>query len=561
MLSVAAFVVLLGVLVTVHEFGHFIVAKLVGVRVLTFSLGFGPRLFGFRIGETDYRLSALPLGGYVRMYGDDVSAEVPADQAHRAFLLRGFFAKSAIAIAGPVANILLPFALFFAQALGTETVADAVIGATTAGDPADLAGLRAGDRVVRIDDTPIAVFSDVQAVVETHAGRALDITVERNGSPRTLRITPRAAPAPTLFDSHKQVGRLGVMSVQELPVVLVRPQSPAWVAGLRNQDVVSRVNGQTVDNSEQLFALLDAAADAWTLQVASGTDAPRTVSVPAVFDETLTARTSRFAVVAADLADSAVAVAATAGVGASAQALRERRRGVQPAAGLVAYVLPGTVAHAQGLVVGADRVVAVDGVALHVPGDIDNALQAAPDAVHTLAVLTDIGPHTLVFRMGPHPKRQLKSLKVWGAQVDAPYGNAKTVQRHVGVVQAGERAVGATWDAVVDVLRGFGLLASGRVGVESLGGPITIFKLAGEAAHQGAQSFLGLMVVISVNLAVLNLMPIPVLDGGHLTMFAVEAVTRKRITLQTRALAGKLGLAIIGVLMFLSFRNDILDLF
>src|SRR3954465_13819183 len=104
--NLVVFVVLLGVLVTVHELGHFLVAKACGVRILAFSIGFGPRLFGFRRGDTDYRVSALPLGGLGRMYGDDVPEDIPAEEQHRSFLPQPFLKKSAIALAGPVANIV-----------------------------------------------------------------------------------------------------------------------------------------------------------------------------------------------------------------------------------------------------------------------------------------------------------------------------------------------------------------------------------------------------------------------------------------------------------------------
>src|ERR1044071_9802300 len=133
MMTVVAFVVLLGVLITVHELGHFVVAKLCGVRVLTFSIGFGPRLVGFTRGDTEYRIGALPLGGYVKMYGDDPNDDVPVEEQRRSFLHQPFFKKSAIAAAGPFANFVLPIALFFGLYIGTEKVADAVVGTVVDG--------------------------------------------------------------------------------------------------------------------------------------------------------------------------------------------------------------------------------------------------------------------------------------------------------------------------------------------------------------------------------------------------------------------------------------------
>ena len=134
MSTMAAFVVLLGVLITVHELGHFLVAKACGVKVLQFSIGFGPRLLGFTRGDTEYRIGVLPLGGYVRMFGDDITQDVAPEEQHRAFLYQPYVKKCAIAIAGPVANLLLPIALLFAMFLGTEKVEQPIIGTVVEGN-------------------------------------------------------------------------------------------------------------------------------------------------------------------------------------------------------------------------------------------------------------------------------------------------------------------------------------------------------------------------------------------------------------------------------------------
>jgi regulator of sigma E protease len=165
MTLIAGFI-LLGVLIFFHELGHFVVAKLCGVRVLTFSLGFGPRLFGVTVGDTDYRISALPLGGYVRMYGDDLHEEVPDEEKHRAFLHRPIPQKAAIAVAGPAANFLLPIVLFFGAALGTETVPQAVVGTVLSGEAAERAGLVRGDKVISANGAPIGDFYELLDVIK-----------------------------------------------------------------------------------------------------------------------------------------------------------------------------------------------------------------------------------------------------------------------------------------------------------------------------------------------------------------------------------------------------------
>jgi regulator of sigma E protease len=193
MTSVVAFLVLIGVLITVHELGHFLVAKACGVKVLAFSIGFGPRLVGFTRGDTEYRISIIPLGGYVKMFGEDPTADIPAEEQRRSFLHQPYWRKSAIAVAGPLANFLLPIVIFFFMFVGTRQEPAPVAGVVVAGDAAAAAGLQAGDRVRAIAGTPVQSFVDMQALIEDSAGVPLRFTVERAGQPLELTVTPRAA--------------------------------------------------------------------------------------------------------------------------------------------------------------------------------------------------------------------------------------------------------------------------------------------------------------------------------------------------------------------------------
>ncbi|HEY4222828.1 MAG TPA: RIP metalloprotease RseP, partial [Myxococcota bacterium] len=244
--TLVAFAVLLGVLITVHEAGHFFVAKLCGVRVLTFSIGFGPRIFGFTRGDTEYRISALPLGGYVRMFGDDAGEEVPPELQRYAFLYQPFWKKSLIAIAGPVANFALPIALFFCLLVGHETAQDAVVGAVVNGEAAAQAGMRAGDRITAVNGSPIHLFPELQEWVAPRPGTPLRISVQRGTAPAAqavdLDVTPRAAPAPTLFDRKRTVGRLGVLWAVEEPLIAVDRGGPAAHAGIKDGDKVLSVD-------------------------------------------------------------------------------------------------------------------------------------------------------------------------------------------------------------------------------------------------------------------------------------------------------------------------------
>jgi regulator of sigma E protease len=595
MLTLPAFVLLLGVLITVHELGHFLVAKACGVKVLTFSIGFGPRLFGFTRGETEYRVSVLPLGGYVRMYGDDITEEVPASQQHRSFLHQPFLKKTAIAFAGPAMNLLLPVAIFFAMGLGTQRVPEAMLGSVLPGEVAAQAGLQDGDRVVAIDGERIARFSQLQAYVNPRPGVPIRLTVERktdDGSARTfdVSVTPKAAPDPTVFEPGRTVGRLGVVAGVELPVVVVEPGSPAAAAGILDLDRVAAVDGKPIGSKAALVAALDAAGDSVRLDVVTEAheepapvvegqpaqppkkvpESRRTVTLaraPAV--DVAEAGLDRFGVTSDELADAALAarVDGTKAALVDAQRASARRFGLAPVDGLVSFVAPGTVAAEKGLREGKDRVVAVDGKPLLTPNDLETALRADPDGVHVIGVVrapddkSGARAEVLAFRMLPAPERMMGGIKVFGVGLTSAFGEGPTVEYAAPPAEALRNAFTQTGQLVVDVIKGFGLLFTGKVGLESLGGPITIAKMSGQAAQAGSAIFLGFMCTISVNLAVLNLLPIPVLDGGHILMFIVELVRRKRLTPEQRMSATKVGLLFVGLLMVVAIGNDVLGLF
>lgn len=591
MFTVAAFLLLLGVLITVHELGHFLVAKASGVRVLTFSIGFGPKLLGFTRGETEYRLSALPLGGYVRMYGDDINEEVPPEEQHRAFLHQPFLKKSAIAAAGPLANLLLPVALFFAMAVGTERVPEPVLGTVVPGEVAGEAGLRPGDRILAVDGTKISLYSELQAYVEPRPGVPIRLTVARGDETFDLSVTPRAAPSPTLFDAKRTVGRLGVISAIELPVVTVAPDSVAARAGVRDLDRVVAVNGVAVDSKDALLAALDRAGGAAIVEVVTaereedGKKVPEERRIlalapppppPILIDETgatiaappaaapaAPIALDRFGVTADELAAPPLAgrIDATRAATADETAAAARRFGLAPVAGRVAHVEPSTVAAEKNIVAGKDRVVAVDGKPLLTPNDLETALRADPDGIHVIGVVGEEGARILAFRMLPAPQRQMSGIKVFGVALTSAFGEGAMLERTVSPAEALRRGVTETGQVVGDVFRGFGMLFSGDVGLESLGGPITIAKMSGQAAEQSGETFVRLMALISVNLAVINLLPIPVLDGGHLLMFLVELVTRRRLSAETRMKVTKIGLVIVGLLMIVAIGNDVIGLF
>ena len=264
LVKAAAVLVLLGGLIFVHELGHFLVAKLLGVKVVRFSIGFGPRLVGFRYGETEYCVSVLPLGGYVKMAGDDPTVEIAPEDRGRGFLEQKPWKRLLIAAAGPLFNLGLPFVLIFALevARNGEPTAAAIVGTVTAGSPAERAGLKPGDRILSVAAPggpahPIRQFMDLVDAVTPHPGQPLVLEVEREGKV----LPPITAEAGTDEQSNGvEVVRRGVLGVTSFYVpARVVPAAPGAAGPLEPFDLVISAGGKPISNLVGLDRILLAA--------------------------------------------------------------------------------------------------------------------------------------------------------------------------------------------------------------------------------------------------------------------------------------------------------------
>ena len=222
-------ILLLGILIFAHELGHFLVAKLSGVKVLKFSLGFGPKVIGRRFGETEYLLSLLPLGGYVKMLGEEPGEELLEEERARAFHFQPLFKRALIVMAGPAFNILLTYVIFTGVIAsgGAITVPDAknflpVIDKVQKGYPAETAGFKAGDRVVKINDREIDTWFDMVDIVSRSPGKSLDFVVKRGEETLKLKITPKEEEIKGPDGKTMKIGRIGVMKTSGSPLQLIK---------------------------------------------------------------------------------------------------------------------------------------------------------------------------------------------------------------------------------------------------------------------------------------------------------------------------------------------------
>ena len=247
-----SFILVLGFLIFAHEAGHFMLAKLFRVRVLVFSFGFGKRLFGFKHGDTDYRVSLIPLGGYVRMAGDTPEDNVVGSPDE--FLSKPKWQRFLILVAGPAMNILIAIAFVAGLAMvGTEQlITKPVISEVEAGKPAAKAGLLAGDRITSVKGEPVNDFDDLRLIVSMNAGTPLEVVYVRNGVSGKTTMTPERDES-----DFGPVGRAGIRSGLEPVIGRVAPDSPAAAAGLRAGDRIVSANGKPVAALEDFAKIAD----------------------------------------------------------------------------------------------------------------------------------------------------------------------------------------------------------------------------------------------------------------------------------------------------------------
>jgi regulator of sigma E protease len=532
---VFALVLMLGVLITVHEFGHFLAAKLCGVRVLKFSIGFGPPIgFGrFRMswtrGGTDYVVAWLPLGGFVKMLGenpDEVdSPEAQADPSH-ALRSKPTWQKLLVVFAGPAMNLALPVFVFAATlALGIDR-REAVVGNVEPGSPAAEAGLIPGDRVLSVQGEPVTWWDELEKRVRSQPGQRLSLDVDRDGRRFEFEVEVEERAGLDIFRLNSDVGWLGLQHDRQMAVVgIASNDTPAARAGLRSGDRVARVGETPVED--------------WT--AFAGAYAQRHGSVELTL------------IRGADEGESEVQRSVPA-LGSVA------KLGVIPAVVLVDRVSEGKPAERAGIQPG-DLIVAVDDTPLGSFLTFQETVLASKGRVLEILVARD--GETQRFSVRPELTKlgddgmgeELYLIGIRGE--DATLTGAISTDQVTNPFVAFPRAAVMTVDLTRLFMRGLRKIISGEISRRNIGGPIEIAKQSHMALQAGWDRFLNLLVLISINLGILNLLPIPILDGGQALMFTVESVKRSPLSLRTREIVQQLGLVVLVALMGFAFWNDV----
>ncbi|HEY9151023.1 MAG TPA: RIP metalloprotease RseP [Gammaproteobacteria bacterium] len=446
-LSLLWFLVAIGVLVTIHEFGHFWVARRLGVKVLRFSIGFGRPLWTRRFGrdDTEFVIAAVPLGGYVKML-DEREAPVPPRELERAFNRKPVGTRMAVVVAGPLFNFLFAIVAYWLMFVTGVPGIKPVVGAIEPASYAASAGFHEGDEILAIDDRPVASW-DMALVELLEAAldrRESEVDVDSPERGRRLLVLD-LRDAPEILDKGGVLQNLGLSPwVVRLAPVIERTLEggAAAAAGLQPGDLILSADGQAIEHWSE-----------WVSYV------------------------------------------------------RER---------------PG-----QAIALRVER------------GDTELAMRLVPEAVEEEgATFGRIGAFVQVPE-GGHPLR--------------------TLVRH-GPLESIPQALDKTWSMTTLTLRTLWAMLTGRASVENISGPISIAQYAGISATIGMAYFLGFLAVVSISLGILNLLPIPILDGGHLMYYCIELFKGSPVSEATQALGQQVGIFLLLALMVLAFYNDLVRL-
>ena len=516
LINLLRFAVILGVLIFVHELGHFILARRFGVLVLRFSFGFGPRLFGIIRKGTDYCLSAIPLGGYVKMAGQE---DFPTPDKHEVeeeevperlkYSSKTVGQRVVIVVAGAAMNILLGAVLFSAIfMIGREVslfVKEGVVGAVIPGSPAAEAGVKPGDRVVSVNGRPVSDWVEIMKITGTHAGRPLRFGFDRDGELIYRELTPvemEGAP-------NAVVGLAGGGSTK---VVSVIEGKPASRAGLRAGDTVKEIDGRSVFWPSVIEIIGGSGGKSLAISVVGEDGARRMLEVTP--DET--------------------------GV----------IEGVLVEAGVVTET---GVGEKTGMIRQGDRIVAINGRELSGKA-VDEEIARSPGSNLTLTVLRK-------GRLIPYESRFDVALKVGSRGLIGTVFTIDTEMRleKLPWYRAIPRGIVETVSSVKMLYQILGSIVTGRLSPRTIGGPIAIYVYSAKTAEAGFVSFLYFVAMISVNLGIINLLPFPVLDGGHVIILLLEKIRRKPLAAKQMEVIQQIGLAIILLLVVLVFYNDIVN--
>jgi len=534
--SLFAFVIILVPLVVFHEFGHYVFARIFGVKAEIFSVGFGPRLWSRQFGETEFRLSAIPLGGYVKLLGEDKESELSPEEQARSLTNQKPWKRFFIFLGGPLFNFILAIFIFMCILVIGEPQMSSVIGRVVHGSPAEKMGFLSGDRIVSINDKPVHKFEEIILAINESPNVPMDFKVihARTQMSQVLRGATSSQTGFSIYGESKSVGEIdGLLPIaRSNQLGISDPKSPAAQAGLVTGDKVTALQGRSISSWEDL--------EEYYTQIRPGTpmrlefthaksEVPKTVEWVKPQDGKDLG--SAFGLYSSEL--------------------------------FVEKVVPKSPAEAAGVKSG-DRLIGVGPREVQSFFELKDAVQASGEKDGKVLLSWERSGQKIVAEINPtattgrDPVLKKTTQFTVGVMPMLTLAEPDTITERILnpvrlVYTATERMVVYSWRNLVSLRK----IVTGDVSVGALGGPIMIGKIAGESLTRGLIAFLTNMAIFSIGLGVLNILPVPVLDGGHLMLLGVEMVRGRPLSVRQMEIVQGVGLVLILALMGIAFHNDI----
>ena len=568
----------LAFVVLVHEAGHFLVGKLFGIGVETFSIGFGPKVLGFVRNGTEYRVGALPLGGYVKFAGATHYEPVPQRFEKKRMCDASIFGRFCTILAGPMANLALAVVIHGIHGFhGIEHPA-AIIGTVLPG-PADSAGLLPGDRLISVkkqgdERVPIKSWTDMQKVISGSPGVPLEFQVERQGNENYIKIqlVPDSI-VPDGLHGKDVKGQIGVGLGMVPAVASIDPyylertgeSNPALVAGIQTGDKVVKVSYQSEDGTTSTFEVkswanfLIALKNAYNQQAAQLELTVASIDSSSFTSDPKDGKDSLYWQKTREVRVETIWQTQSVEYNGKASQLENLARSI----GLTHSQT--TVAHlklpADQILQTKDQILEIDGKKVENIFDVRNCLQGLKKDTIEVIVQRNLKRLTLQVplkeRVDQRPEGRTISYALTASFLGEVLKPEIVLERYQNVVSALMYGVKTTALYTTKIASGIGGLISGQLPLKSLGGPILIASVAGNAAEAGLMPFFIMMALVSINLGVFNLFPIPALDGGQLVLVAVEGFRRRPLSEAGLENFQRIGFIMMLSLIVLATYNDL----
>jgi regulator of sigma E protease len=536
-LSIIGFLIVLIPLVVVHEFGHFFFAKLFNVRADAFSIGMGPILYKKKFGETEFRISAIPVGGYVKLLGEDPSAVLSEEDQKRALHHQVPWKRFFIFFGGPLFNFLWAIVVFMAMMAIGEPQISTVVGRVLPETPAAVAGFIPGDKIVNVAGEPVTKFDEMLMKLTDKPDQDVNFGVERAGKTIEVKAHTDSEEGFTIYGEKKLVGNLdGVIpNARMTKVGISSPDSPAAKAGFSTGDEITTINGHPVHTFEELESFYKSlqtdhtrvTKEAFHFEVKTG-DQTREITLPANYSGDLG---KDFGLFSSEL--------------------------------FVEQAVKDTPAEKAGLQKG-DQLIAVSGKPIRSFFELRQNIQKAGETSGKLTVTVVRNGKTITYEIVPQVSterdpllKKMKQYTIGVAPVLSMLDPVMVIEQTWNPFALLYKGTARMLDLSARNLVSIWKMVQGQVSVKSLGGPILIGKLAGDSLSRGLMDFLKMMGVLSIGLGVLNILPVPVLDGGHIVLLGIEALRGRALSLKQVEVAQQVGAILLLLLMVVVMKNDI----